>query len=463
MQDDMMDDIIREAAAQHNPTTSSDTGWDKMRLQLDAHLPQKKKGKRYLLLLLALLITGGGILYVTLFRDSDTGTGDNPATAQQSAPASTPGTSNPGAVSQAQSNTAIIPSTATTGNPGNTAATPGLTTTPGTNASRSKRSSRTARIIINAGDPSLDLDRGTPDAPQNTSGKTKVRIIPVTAGTDEEPAKNKEVYLTATGIEPETVANAPVSEPAVTTKPSDSTKEKPAQDNIAVTEAKKTITEKKDTTPPTPPVTAKTPVKKSRRFANNFAITLTGGIDLSYVRTKDPGKRAFVYGAGLSYTIGKHLRLGAGFYVTDKIYAADPTDYHPPADFWTAYPDLTKVDANCRVQEIPVSIAYHFGFRPKHSWFAGVGVSSILMKTEDYTYLYKLPNGQFRGRKWYYENENEHFLSTLTLSGGYQYKLNKRISFLAEPYLKLPLKGIGFGRIRLNSIGMAVTAVVRPF
>jgi hypothetical protein len=51
----------------------------------------------------------------------------------------------------------------------------------------------------------------------------------------------------------------------------------------------------------------------------------------------------------------------------------------------------------------------------------------------------------------------------LTLSGGYQYNLSNRFAFLAEPYLKLPLTGIGAGKIKLNSTGLLFTAVYKPF
>jgi hypothetical protein len=92
-----------------------------------------------------------------------------------------------------------------------------------------------------------------------------------------------------------------------------------------------------------------------------------------------------------------------------------------------------------------------------------MGISSFIMKKESYDYQYKTPAGQ----TWNYlkeiSNENKHFFSVLTLSGGYQYKINNRISLIAEPYIKLPLKGIGYGAIKLNSAGLLFTAAVKPF
>jgi hypothetical protein len=34
---------------------------------------------------------------------------------------------------------------------------------------------------------------------------------------------------------------------------------------------------------------------------------------------------------------------------------------------------------------------------------------------------------------------------------------------MVEPYFKLPLSGVGFGKVKLNSGGVLVTAVIKPF
>ena len=61
------------------------------------------------------------------------------------------------------------------------------------------------------------------------------------------------------------------------------------------------------------------------------------------------------------------------------------------------------------------------------------------------------------------QNQNQHWFSILTLSGGYQYKISNRFSIMAEPYIEMPLSGIGFGKINLNSSGLLFTAVIKPF
>jgi hypothetical protein len=51
----------------------------------------------------------------------------------------------------------------------------------------------------------------------------------------------------------------------------------------------------------------------------------------------------------------------------------------------------------------------------------------------------------------------------LNFSGGYQYSFNKQFSFAAEPYINLPLKGVGEGKVKLNSGGILFTLKMKPF
>ena len=198
--------------------------------------------------------------------------------------------------------------------------------------------------------------------------------------------------------------------------------------------------------------------KPKKGFGNNFGITLSGGADLSYVSLGNPGKATFIYGAGLSYTFAKRFTVRSGFYIDHKIYSATPAEYNG-----TTYPNLNKISGDCKVYEIPLSLSYNFWQRKNHNWFGSAGISSFLMKKEDYNYEYKTPTGYYYYYSSTVNNKNKHYFSVLTLSAGYQYNLNNRFSLMAEPYVKLPLTGVGAGKIKLNSMGVLLTLTIKPF
>jgi hypothetical protein len=51
----------------------------------------------------------------------------------------------------------------------------------------------------------------------------------------------------------------------------------------------------------------------------------------------------------------------------------------------------------------------------------------------------------------------------LKLSAGYEKKLSSKIFLTAEPYLNLPLTGIGYGKVKLYSAGILFSLNVKPF
>jgi hypothetical protein len=96
--------------------------------------------------------------------------------------------------------------------------------------------------------------------------------------------------------------------------------------------------------------------------------------------------------------------------------------------------------------------------------FATAGISSILMKEEIYNYSYKFsPSGPLYSHENTVSNENKHLFSTITISGGYQRNIGRHISILAEPYVKLPLSGVGYGKVKLNSGGVLFSIGIKPF
>lgn len=206
----------------------------------------------------------------------------------------------------------------------------------------------------------------------------------------------------------------------------------------------------------------KSQTAKTSRFSRSFAITVNGGADLSAVRFSEPGQKRFIGGIGLQYQFLKNITVRTGFYQTHKVYGAKPKDYkgyiYTPSGYW-----LSGVSGDCRVFEIPVSIAYTINPGKKLNFFAAVGASSMIMKKEDYVYNYKSSYSPGYDYRHSVQNRNEHFLSSVDFSAGIQQNLNSRIFFRAEPYLRLPLRGVGVGNIKLKSAGVLLSAGIKPF
>lgn len=211
-----------------------------------------------------------------------------------------------------------------------------------------------------------------------------------------------------------------------------------------------------------------TKMKKTANSKNkvisNFIFTVSGGMDISFINIDKPGKMTPLNGLGVGYAINKKLTLRTGFYTSNKIYSAKSESYNPPGSFYNYYPYLEKVDADCKVYEIPVLISY--SLKPKNGYtpFITTGLSTLLMKKETYNYYYKNTlSGPVLNRAYTIENKNKHIMSVITISGGIQKVVNSKLSLMAEPYFKLPLVGIGYGDVKLNSFGILFSVGFKPF
>ena len=448
MPDEEIDNLIRDAANQHHPPYD-DKAWGKMEELLDKHLPQKKDRKKYIFFILFFLVLGSAVIFSVNNEENKTA---SLAAKQQAKPVDaakdfTPSDNSADKTTAANtdnlpsSNQNITPTLVAANNiniKNSTTATKNLTlannkTSTGANAKL--RYSKKSRFAVKVKKPAIgSYTKANLSAEKNEVLKTidedKMVSNPAIINTNESALK-------------------------ITAIKTDSAAEKTENAN---TEKEKITSEKKKS------VSAAVKEKKNsnKKFANKFAVTLSAGKELSYIHINNSGKLKPFYGAGLNYTLSKRFTLRSGLLVSKKIYSATPGQYKFAAGT-TVNPWLQKINADCKVYEIPLTIQYNFNQVKNHNWFAGMGISSFLMKRETYDYQYKTAAGQTWSYIHTYNNENENYFSVLTLSGGYQYKLNNRIYFLAEPFLKIPIKGIGAGKVKLNSAGLLVTAAVKPF
>jgi len=246
-----------------------------------------------------------------------------------------------------------------------------------------------------------------------------------------------------------------------------SEKKEPVKESEVEKKTTEKVEEQKDKPKATAPVVVeKTNINKQKNkssFANNFFVTVSAGPDFSAVGG-NAGELRLALGAGIGYQISKKFSVRTGFYAARKVYSADPEDYHPPTNFWNYYPNLENIDANCKVYEIPVTVDYKISSNKKESWFASAGLSSLLMKEEKYEYYFK-PNSSpnYITYTKTIHDQNKHYFSVLNLSGGYTRVLNKNVSLQAEPYLKIALEGVGYGKVNLNSGGILFSAIIKPF
>lgn len=467
MQSENFDKKIKDSLSQRPPGNESPE-WEKMEPLLDAHLPVRKKDRRRIFFIFFFfLVLGGGAFFISQNNseekknvtetkvDTDAIQKDQPSATDRwgENDNSTPGTNS---ISVSPNNTAEAASSQKKDEPD---------------------SEDLARI------QSQDLLQNLP--PQKTGIDPKRKNISKDNQSTELTNKNEIVKqseveqpdnlpVKKTAPEKSVQDNAVVINSGITKNNNEKSKDPeninpdPIDNNTRDDKASlknNSEEQKQPVSQPKQTANSKNPKQKTKSsFLNNLFFTVSAGPDFSTVGLERTGELEPVFGAGIGYQFSKKFSIRTGFYSARKVYSADPDDYHPPYNFWAYYPNLKNIDANCKVYEFPVTIDYTISQNKKQSWFASAGLSSILMKKETYDYYFK-PNSSptYITYTRTINNENKHFFSMVNVSGGYTRNINKNLSLRAEPYAKFSLDGVGYGKVRLNSGGVLLSAIIKPF
>ncbi|GAB4026768.1 porin family protein [Spirosoma gilvum] len=215
-------------------------------------------------------------------------------------------------------------------------------------------------------------------------------------------------------------------------------------------------------TPPVvvhPDTTARTVVSKpSIPFQRGLSVRFGVSPDLSSVGLDNFSRPGTNIGAFLEYRFASRWSVQTGLIQSTKIYQAYPDEYDPPAGAWGGYTKPNNIDGRCNMFDIPLNVRYDFSVKPKKAdnrlvnrWFVSTGVTSYIIKQEDYHYNY--PAHTYNQRTDSTASTGGYGFSNLNFSVGYERALSRRLSWQIEPFIKMPLRGVGLFKIDLLSTG----------
>ncbi|WP_460968431.1 porin family protein [Spirosoma migulaei] len=207
----------------------------------------------------------------------------------------------------------------------------------------------------------------------------------------------------------------------------------------------------------------------AQRVVSNASIPVQRGLsvrfvvapDLSTIGLKNFTRPGTNVGLLLEYRLASRWSIQVGVIKSTKVYKALPSEYNAPTTWWQPpmkSPDL--VDGRCNMFDIPINIRYDVVIKPRSDgrlpdrWFVSSGVTSYIMKQEEYYYTY--PAHTYNQPTEYSPsggNTGGYRFSNLNLSFGYERSFSRRLSWQVEPFMKAPLKGVGFFKVNLLSTG----------
>lgn len=195
------------------------------------------------------------------------------------------------------------------------------------------------------------------------------------------------------------------------------------------------------------------PVAKLSRLLTTkrpgLSFSIMAAPDISATGADLSSKVSTNVGLLLTYPLSKKISVSTGLIYAKKLYnsagiAAADNGYGNQA--W-------EVNADCKVLDIPLNVNYQVFKKRKLAISVNTGLSSYLMLNE----RYDLRTGPDRiASRVEVSNKNQHILGVANLSVSVERKINSSLSIGLQPFVKLPLTGIGNYDVRLNSTGVSV-------
>jgi hypothetical protein len=210
-------------------------------------------------------------------------------------------------------------------------------------------------------------------------------------------------------------------------------------------------------TAPTAVAADSSKAKKTSPFARTIRVAVLAAPDLTTVKFRSPDAVSANAGLAVGVPLTNRLSIVTGIVWANKVYGASPEDYNPSPDYWQGKKTPNAIDARCKVLDIPLNLEYRLLQRNKSALALQAGLSSYIMLDEKYAYIYGSGYSTYtKTRK--ISNQNRHWFKVQNISLSYTHHLTPSLFIGAEPFVKIPLGGIGAGNVKLTSAGVFITA-----
>jgi hypothetical protein len=474
LKDNDLDDLFRRASEKY-PLRTDSSDWDRMAAALekdaghsqddDLNDPGKRRGRRFLWLFLLLPLAGAGYYtwHLTGSQNHTHGTNvasgtptaqSGTATNNTTATTSTIAANNTSATTIRNGGKSATPDRLSAASISRQAGTPGSTTRSSqTNENRlagNRPSTGTLRSSVNH--RSMDNDR--------SPGNHRSTGPPRSSG---NPSTAADHSGTATGL-----SEPPADLSSGTGTTGTTGTHQPGSDGLPFTliDLRRAPTSdpwQLDVDVKAPPKMSMTKQQASPKAKSSF---LYAGVivapDASMVKMQSVKGVGSTFGILLGYAFNKHWSVETGMYLDRKKYYTTGEYFDTEKVGVPTGSNILNVNGTCTMWEIPLSLRYNFNPEGRLHWFATAGFSTYLMTGEKYTYEYAYPWSSWgRDSSWNIKKPSQYPFSVINLSVGLEQRLGK-IGFLRiEPYAKLPLTGMGTGKLPIMSTGVNI-GFVRP-
>ncbi|PYF75190.1 porin family protein [Pedobacter nutrimenti] len=201
--------------------------------------------------------------------------------------------------------------------------------------------------------------------------------------------------------------------------------------------------------------------KMEAEFADKrpgLVLSVLAAPDISTAQSSKASKLSSNFGVMATYELSRKFSVSSGAVYSRKIYNSGGTG---PAV--NGYGAPWEVNADCNVLDVPVNLNYKLLSKSNFSISAQTGLSSYFMLKENYRFVRTDANANQKITNVEINNQNQHLFGIANFSLSVERKISPALSIAVQPFVKLPLTGIGYWDANLKSTGVSFSLNIGLF
>jgi hypothetical protein len=197
--------------------------------------------------------------------------------------------------------------------------------------------------------------------------------------------------------------------------------------------------------------------KGERKLPKRILLWCSSRIRINTTKNKEFKKASWNIGLLGGYHFTKKLSVETGFLFSQKNYTTIG-DHFSMKEIGSAMPPAMKVkavDGYSKVIELPIVINHEFIQNSKGHFFSSAGLSSYLLTNENNHY-HTSTNGVEEMMYGTYKKNRRYLAASIDLGVGYSKNFGNKNSVRFQPYLQVPLRGVGVGNLQMTGAGLRI-------
>ena len=183
-----------------------------------------------------------------------------------------------------------------------------------------------------------------------------------------------------------------------------------------------------------------------------FYYGVKAGLAWNQIKHQGVTQAGFNGGFLLGLQINRQLSVETGIEITQKKYYTHGKYFNPKTGAMPPNMEVMSLNGTSNLIEIPLQVKFNFS-KTNNTVYGIGGLSTYIMTKEANQYKARV-SGQVEHINSTYNDAKTYTAAEINLGIGYQRKLSKKINIRIEPYIQIPVKGIGVGALPVTSTGV---------